>query len=244
MTSLHIAEISGMGHNNVMRAIRNMEKAWTKVTERNFALSEYKDASGKRNPMYKLTFDECMYIGSKFNDEARATLVVEWDELRNGEKPIEKYIPQTATYAEGEVFVSPLGRKTTHNVFENGCVYSKFNPIMNFINYEGASGLSFQPKAGLDNMIKRFVGKSEAWFINAEGFTNILKTLTRMPSIERIDIVYRDCFRIEMPKSDGDYYTYKFTDSEMLLIYEMVNKSPINKSKVIDLLSKGKGGAL
>lgn len=42
MTSLDIAEVTGMRHADVMRSIRNMEEAWVKVSERNFALSSYK----------------------------------------------------------------------------------------------------------------------------------------------------------------------------------------------------------
>lgn len=81
MTSLQIAEITGMRHADVMRAIRNMEGAWVKLTERNFALSEYKDATGRKLPMFALTKTECLYVATKFNDEARARLVIRWEEL-------------------------------------------------------------------------------------------------------------------------------------------------------------------
>lgn len=55
MTSLQIAEITGRRHTDVMRAIRNMEPAWDK--------------------------EECFYIATKFNDEARAKLIKRWKEL-------------------------------------------------------------------------------------------------------------------------------------------------------------------
>ena len=42
MTSLDIAEVTGVLHADVMRSIRNMEEAWVKVSERSFALSSYK----------------------------------------------------------------------------------------------------------------------------------------------------------------------------------------------------------
>lgn len=42
MTSLDIAEVTGMRHADVMRSILNMEEAWAKVSERSFALSLYK----------------------------------------------------------------------------------------------------------------------------------------------------------------------------------------------------------
>ena len=47
MTSLDIAEVTGMRHADVMRSIRNMEEAWVKVSERSFALSSYKQAQSK-----------------------------------------------------------------------------------------------------------------------------------------------------------------------------------------------------
>ena len=47
MTSLDIAEVTGMRHADVMRSIRNMEEAWVKVSERSFALSSYKQVQSK-----------------------------------------------------------------------------------------------------------------------------------------------------------------------------------------------------
>lgn len=44
MTSLDIAEVTGMRHADVMRSIRNMEESLVKVSERCFALSSYKQA--------------------------------------------------------------------------------------------------------------------------------------------------------------------------------------------------------
>lgn len=81
MTSLDIAEITGRNHRDVMRSIRNMEPAWKEVTERNFALSEYKDKSNRSVPMYILTKTECLFVATKFNDEARAKLVLRWEQL-------------------------------------------------------------------------------------------------------------------------------------------------------------------
>lgn len=81
MTSLQIAEVTGKNHKDVLRSIREMENAWTKITGRNFALSTYTDRSGKSNPCYSLNKTECLYIATKFNDEARAKLVIRWEEL-------------------------------------------------------------------------------------------------------------------------------------------------------------------
>ncbi len=81
MTSLQIAEITGRRHTDVMRAIRNMEPACEKVSERKFALAEYQDEQGKPRPCYSLNKEECLYIATKFNDEARAKLIKRWKEL-------------------------------------------------------------------------------------------------------------------------------------------------------------------
>ena len=85
MTSLEIAELTGKQHNHLMRDIRNMEPAWEKVQGSRFGLSSrtYQLPNGgtKEVPCYVLTKTECLYIATKFNDEARARLVLRWEEL-------------------------------------------------------------------------------------------------------------------------------------------------------------------
>lgn len=83
MTSLQIAEVTGKMHKDVLEAIRNMEPAWIKITGRKFPLSEYKDSTGRSLPMYQLNKTECLYVATKFNDEARAKLVIRWEELEH-----------------------------------------------------------------------------------------------------------------------------------------------------------------
>jgi len=95
MTSLQIAEITGKRHSDVMRAIRTMEDAWSKVNGRNFALVEYTDAKGEKRPCYSLTKTECLYIATKFNDEARAKLVLRWETLERAEAERHPNVPTT-----------------------------------------------------------------------------------------------------------------------------------------------------
>ena len=89
MTSLEIAELTGKQHKDVLKAIRNMEPAWEKTTGRKFALCEkyYQMANGvqKAQPYYSLTKTECLYIATKFNDEARAKLVLRRETLERQE---------------------------------------------------------------------------------------------------------------------------------------------------------------
>ena len=95
MTSREIATITGKPHNDVLKAIRAMEPAWYKITEGNFSLSEYTDSTGRKLPMYQLTKTECLYIATKFNDEARAKLVIRWEELETKERQNVPALPQT-----------------------------------------------------------------------------------------------------------------------------------------------------
>ncbi len=83
MTSLEIAEVTGKQHKNLMRDIRNMEAAWEKVNGLKFELVDYTDSKGELRPCYSLSKTECLYIATKFNDEARAKLVIRWQQLEN-----------------------------------------------------------------------------------------------------------------------------------------------------------------
>lgn len=91
MTSLQIAEITGKPHNDVMKAIRKMEPAWQKVQGGNFSLMqeeiEISNGGHKMRPYYSLNKEECLYIATKFNDEARAKLIKRWKELEEQSKP-------------------------------------------------------------------------------------------------------------------------------------------------------------
>ena len=81
MSSLEIAELTGKDHAHLMRDIRNMEAGWEKISQTKFGLATYNDAQGKPRPCYELTKTECLYVATKFNDEARAKLVIRWEEL-------------------------------------------------------------------------------------------------------------------------------------------------------------------
>ena len=90
MTSLEIAELTGKQHKHLMEAIRKMEPAWVKVHGSKFRLMFREVAIGngavRRDPCYQLTKTECLYIATKFNDEARAKLVLRWEELESANR--------------------------------------------------------------------------------------------------------------------------------------------------------------
>ena len=96
MTSLEIAELTGKQHFHVMEAIRRMEPAWERIAKSKFRLGTYKDANEQLRPCYLLTKTECLYIATKFNDEARARLVLRWEELELAERKRHQqlYLPE------------------------------------------------------------------------------------------------------------------------------------------------------
>lgn len=95
MSSIEIAELTNKPHNDVLKAIRAMEPAWVKINGGNFSLVEYTDRKGERRPCYELTKIECLYIATKFNDEARAKLILRWEQLEK-EKLQEQQRPMSS----------------------------------------------------------------------------------------------------------------------------------------------------
>ncbi|MCR5366551.1 MAG: phage regulatory protein/antirepressor Ant [Prevotella sp.] len=118
MSSLEIAKLTGKPHNDVMKAIRKMEPAWEKVHEGKFSLMyrevEIGNGAKRQDPYYELTKTECLYVATKFNDEARAKLVIRWEELEkqartnmvalpNFEDPAEAAMAWAKEYREKKV---------------------------------------------------------------------------------------------------------------------------------------------
>ena len=85
MTSLEIAAVTGNPHSDVLKAIRKMEKAWEQECGGNFSLTSEKvnmpQGGVRLIPVFSLTKTECLYVATKFNDAARARLVLRWEEL-------------------------------------------------------------------------------------------------------------------------------------------------------------------
>jgi phage regulator Rha-like protein len=85
MTSLEIAAITGKPHKDVLKAIRKMESAWEQECGGNFSLTSEKvdmpQGGVRLIPVFSLTKAECLYVATKFNDAARARLVLRWQQL-------------------------------------------------------------------------------------------------------------------------------------------------------------------
>ena len=107
MSSLEIARLTGKPHNDVMKAIRKMEPAWEKVHEGKFSLMfrevEIGNGAKRKDPYYELTKTECLYVATKFNDEARAKLVLRWEELERKERANMIALPDFTDPAEAAI---------------------------------------------------------------------------------------------------------------------------------------------
>lgn len=104
MSSLEIAKLTGKPHNDVMKAIRAMEPSWEKVSQGKFSLSSRKveqpNGGIREYPCYELTKTECLYVATKFNDEARAKLVIRWEELEQKARAQMLHLPDFTNPAE------------------------------------------------------------------------------------------------------------------------------------------------
>ena len=114
MTSLDIAAITGKQHKVVLKAIRTMEPAWQMECGPKFVLTSERvdmpQGGVRLIPVFSLTKEETLYVATKFNDQARARLVLRWKELEernltpdpspNGEGSYEPHHLMMLTYGE------------------------------------------------------------------------------------------------------------------------------------------------
>lgn len=138
----------------MLAAIRLMEGAWGKVTGLSFKLSEYTDSTGRKLPMYKLTKTECLYIATKFNDEARAKLVIRWEELETKERQNVPALPQTYLEALKALVLSEEQKQVL--ALENESMKPKADYFDTLV--ERGSNLNLRDTA-------KIIGVSERFFI-------------------------------------------------------------------------------
>lgn len=83
MTSIQIAELTGKRHANVMRDIKNIVQQLDNQAELNFELSEYKDSTGKSNPVYLLTKKGSLCLAAGYNANLRMKIIDRWEQLES-----------------------------------------------------------------------------------------------------------------------------------------------------------------
>ena len=140
-----------------------MERAWEKVNGGKFSLVEYTDKKGEKRPEYRLNKMEYLYIATKFNDEARAKLVIRWVELE--EKSI-LHIPTPKIFNEVQ------------------CVH-----YMSWLLRNGYSLMSGQVRARIKKYPEQFRKTDKGWYMSeaiAEYFLNFKnpqQRISELPSV-------------------------------------------------------------
>lgn len=83
LTSLDIAEITGKEHKNILADIRDeISKLGTERAELIFQLSEYKDTTGRKLPMYLLNSKGILQLGARYSAETRFKLIEKIEQLQ------------------------------------------------------------------------------------------------------------------------------------------------------------------
>ena len=76
MTSLEISEITGKEHYNILRDIKDeISKLGTERAELIFELSEYKDTTGRKFPMYIANVQGILQLGARYSADVRYRLI-------------------------------------------------------------------------------------------------------------------------------------------------------------------------
>lgn len=71
--SLRVAEYFGKEHYNVLRDIESLECS-SEFTALNFEVSNYRDDSGKKNPLYRMTFDGFIFLAMGYRGKKAAAI--------------------------------------------------------------------------------------------------------------------------------------------------------------------------
>lgn len=108
MTSVEVADVTGMRHADLLKSIRKMESAWKEEAGGKFSLGSYVDNNGQERPCFVLDKTECLYISTKFNDRARARLVLRWKELEEEKRIAEEEASKKERLEMGVIWVNGL----------------------------------------------------------------------------------------------------------------------------------------
>ncbi|HCE6649457.1 TPA: Rha family transcriptional regulator [Pseudomonas aeruginosa] len=81
-TSVVVAQVFGKQHKDVLRAIRGLDCP-AEFTERNFALSEFTDPTGRKLPMYRMTRDGFTFLCMGFTGKEAARWKIAYLEAFN-----------------------------------------------------------------------------------------------------------------------------------------------------------------
>ncbi len=81
MSSVEIANITGMDHEDLMKTIQESESSWISSGHDNFSLKKAKNAFNRNYSFYDLTLEECLHFANQLNYKARVKMLIRWLEI-------------------------------------------------------------------------------------------------------------------------------------------------------------------
>ena len=165
-TSLIVAEVFEKEHKDVLRAISNLECS-PQFTERNFALSEYTDPTGRKLPAYRLTRDGFSFLAMGFTGKKAAA----WKE-----KFLEAFNAMEAALRERRA--EPVEQARRRTIRERRWTFFSPREKMSTANVQALEGL-IQMEA----------------FIQGESAESITRHLCREMNVRRLQDLQAKYFR-------------------------------------------------
>ncbi len=144
---------------------------------------------------------------------------------------------KTGITPDGVVYITTMGVTTNHVFIMDGVIWAKISPIAKLYNYQSGLNKSIKGYIGEENIKRNFVGKTESYFMNLNGFMNFDKNIRAEISSKQLNgILQMYGVNVETPEANVFAYTYE----EMLDILAELTKSPVNKNKVQAMLHNGR----
>ena len=260
MTSLRISELSGVSHKNVMQKLRSIEPAWVEVGGLKFQPSYYQNNQNKRQPMYKLDYEQTLYVAATFDHKTRALIVLELSALKKQQE--QKELPPSPDividrtmrrYATPMRYPMPSYRevqhKNPHINITDGYIHLMVNvmeyqnPIPGIVNSDEKLYLDLpgilrcfsRPyhKAIVDKLVKQIEPK----YVIHTRATDIVPA-RRYVDIEWVDKTFGAIYGVDMkPKNEEMQLDGYFIEmKQMLDIVKNLHSPDLDKSKLTHLL--------
>ena len=120
LTSLEVAQIVGKEHKNILADIRDeISKLGTERAELIFQLSEYKDTTGRKLPMYLLNSKGILQLGARYSAETRFKLIEKIEELKKKYPLLDKLlvnVEELAGYEKNELFLEKISQELKEEI--------------------------------------------------------------------------------------------------------------------------------
>lgn len=148
-----------------------------------------------------------------------------------------KQITQKASMYQEETLISvPLGDEMIRIWVRNGVIYAPASRIMRYIGYESGVSAQFRERFGEHFISVNVNEKQSQYFVSLAGFVEMAKYWkVSTEKYHNILIMYGDREPEPLPE-----WAYCFTEGEMLNLIGILNRRPLNRHDVIEILLNSK----